>query len=283
MMESALSVLNVLSGFDVETVEEELLAMPQANCPVVHHFGPGLCIRELAMKAGTLAVGHHQRFKHMNIVLQGKVAVLQADGSVKEVCAPAIFVGEPGRKIGWVLEDVVWQNIYATELTDVEELEAHFLDKSEGWLKSHARLMLGYVNQHGLDEFNTMVQEMGFSPELVRDQSENLLDQMPMPMGSWRFKIADSRIEGKGVFATMDMVEGDAVGPARRNGLRTPLGRFTNHSDNPNAAMVRIIGDEIVLVATGPIKGCKGGQNGDEVTIDYRQALALSMTQRNPS
>lgn len=282
-MNSALSVLNDLSSLSIETIEEELLSMPQVDCPVVHHFGPGLYIRELAMKAGTLAVGHRQRFSHMNIVLQGKVAMLQADGSVKEICAPTMFVGEPGRKVGWVLEDVVWQNIYATELTDIEELETYFLDKSEGWLKSPIQALLGYIDQRGIDEFNAMVQELGFSPELVRTQSENTLDQIPMPMGSWRFKVSDSKIEGKGIFATADMVEGDVVGPARRNGFRTPLGRFTNHSDEPNAAMIRVMDDEIVLVALGDIRGCKGGQNGDEITIDYRQALTLSKTQRNLS
>ena len=34
---------------------------------------------------------------------------------------------------GYILKDMVWQNIYATDETDVEKLEAMFLDKSQTW------------------------------------------------------------------------------------------------------------------------------------------------------
>ena len=57
--------------------------------------------------------------------------------------------------------------------------------------------------------------------------------------------------------------------------MRTPLGRFTNHSRTPNAVFVNQGGD-IYLYALRRISGCSGGSQGEEVTIDYRQALALS-------
>jgi hypothetical protein len=33
---------------------------------------------------------------------------------------------------------------------------------------------------------------------------------------------------------------------------------------------------DIALVAVRRIKGSRGGQDGDEVTVDYRQALAVN-------
>jgi hypothetical protein len=40
--------------------------------------------------------------------------------------------------------------------------------------------------------------------------------------------------------------------------------------------MVKLPNGDIDLVALTDIEGCKGGDMGTEITIDYRQALALS-------
>ena len=112
---------------------KEMMAMPQAECPVVHHFGPGLCVREVSMPAGTLAVGHKQKFEHMNVLLKGSVMIVNDDGTTKVLKAPLMFIGKPGQKVGYVLEDLVWQNIYATDLKDVDAIEAHFVEKCDEW------------------------------------------------------------------------------------------------------------------------------------------------------
>jgi len=39
--------------------------------------------------------------------------------------------------------------------------------------------------------------------------------------------------------------------------------------------MIRCINGDIDLIATKHIVGCRGGYDGDEVTINYRQAIAL--------
>ena len=36
----------------VADLEKEMLEMPQADCPVAHHFGPGIYIREVTLPAG---------------------------------------------------------------------------------------------------------------------------------------------------------------------------------------------------------------------------------------
>jgi len=40
--------------------------------------------------------------------------------------------------------------------------------------------------------------------------------------------------------------------------------------------MVLLPNNDIDLVAIRDIDGCKGGSLGEEITIDYRQALSLS-------
>ena len=46
---------------------------------------------------------------------------------------PYIFNSEPGRKFAYVMEDCVFQNLHATEETDLEKIEEIFIDKSDAW------------------------------------------------------------------------------------------------------------------------------------------------------
>jgi hypothetical protein len=113
------------------------------------------------------------------------------------------------------------------------------------------------------------------TPEQVRAQSENPDDQTPMPHGSWKFQIHTSPIEGKGIFACADIGAEEYIGPARIGGLRTPLGRYTNHGHNPNAIFEKW-GERIVLKSLRPIQGNRGGQIGEEITVDYRKAREVA-------
>ena len=39
----------LIASLDLEELEREMLEFPQVDCPVFHHFGPGVCIRERHM------------------------------------------------------------------------------------------------------------------------------------------------------------------------------------------------------------------------------------------
>ena len=261
---------------NVDEAEKAMLQLPQVNCPLVHHFGPNLCIREVFMPKGTMAVGHKQKFKHMNVLLKGKVMMLNEDGSTKILEAPFIFEGEPGRKIGYVLEDMVWQNIYATDLKDSNEVEEFFVEKSENWQNDHnVKLSIEKVAKEAdRNDYQKLLKECGISHEIAKEQSENEEDQISVFSNIVR--VADSAIEGKGLFLTSPIKKGDVICQARIQGKRTQAGRFTNHSVFPNAKMVLLPNGDIDLVAIRDIDGCKGGSLGEEITIDYRQALSLS-------
>lgn len=263
----------------VDELEDHMLDLPQVECPVAHHFGPGVYIREVTLPAGALAVGHAQRYEQLNVMLTGKVAVLGDDGAVRMLQAPMIFVGPPGRKVGVVIETTTWLNIYATEERDIDKLEEMFLDKSEGWeSKSQTKFEQEMESrQQDRDDFFDLIHMAGFTPGVVRAQSENPDDQIPMPDGlGSKVTIRPSPIEGRGVFLSLPASAGELIGPARINGLRTPIGRFTNHSKTPNAEYQRTENGDIFMVAIKDISGCRGGDQGEEVTVDYRQALALS-------
>lgn len=268
-----------MSNLIIADLEKEMLDMPQADCPVAHHFGPGIYIREVTLPAGIFAVGHAQKFDHLNIMLTGKVAIVD-EGKVRVLEAPMIFTGKPGRKVGYVIETCVWQNVYATEETDIDALEAHYLDKSENWKacdKEQSEIAYA-LNQPDRDDFEQVLKDFGFDAETVRQQSEDESDQIDMPVA---FKavaqVRDSNIEGKGLFLSWHTMSGQIIAPARIAGKRTPAGRYVNHSMNPNCKYVADENGDIYLMSLRDIDGCKGGGCGEELTVDYRQALALNM------
>lgn len=277
-MDKALSLGNDIK---IENIEKEMLKQDQVECPVIHRFGPGTYIREVHIPAGALAVGHHQNFEHTNIMLQGRVTILNEDGSTAEFKAPMIFTGRPGRKIGFIHEDMVWLNVYPNleNEQNISNLENKYLTKSDNFILSEEHRNALLLSNKSVDEkdFYLALKELGVTKEQVSAQSENTEDMIDLPFGGFKIKIANSPIQGQGVFATADLFTGEIIGPARIGGKRTIMGRFTNHSVDCNAKFIPARNGDINLMATKKIFGCRGGFDGDEITVDYREAFKLNL------
>jgi hypothetical protein len=258
----------------LEQLERKGLALPQIACDVMHAFSGGIYIRQVTLKAGTLVMGHRHKTTHCNIMLTGRMTMFGLNGKRDLLVAPVICTADPGRKVAYIHEDVLWLNLFPTEETDVEKLEDLFLDKSEAWEEIQA----GLTSHRDEDrkDFDQFLWEFGLTSDYVRAESEELSDQIPFPPGAYKCKVGPSQIEGKGLMATSDIKAGETVAPARLDGRRTPAGRYTNHSKEPNAQMIRKGGD-IYLVASRPIGGALGGFDGEEITIDYRQAIKVNL------
>jgi SET domain-containing protein len=83
--------------------------------------------------------------------------------------------------------------------------------------------------------------------------------------GNDTYKVLDSEIDGKGIFANKNFNEGDFIGYAKVNDTRTLAGRYTNHSDFNNANFYYIKeNNNSVLIAEKHI------DVGQEILIDYR-------------
>lgn len=263
---------------NVEVLEREFLKAPQMPCSVSHHFGPGICMREVFLPKGSTIIGHHHNFAHMNIFVTGRITFFGENGPI-EMKAPMTFMGKPGRKLAFIHEDTVWINVFATNETDIEKIESIFLTKSQTWLEDNGnrekvKLLTSAVDNN---DFLLAIAEFGLKEEKVREISENTNDIIDLPFGSYKIKLGKSKIEGTGVFATADIEPDEIIAPARINFKRTILGRYANHSAFPNAKMHFTKGGDMDLVATRKISGCLGGQDGEEITINYREALKLTL------
>lgn len=264
-------------SLDLKKAERSILSLDQSACPVIHAFGPGLYIREVFMPAGAIAIGHEQRFEQMNVLLKGRVVMLNKSGVPTELVAPMAFTGPPGQKIGYISEDMVWQNIYATTETDIEKLEAMFLVKDEVWEEDRKQRIdsIRPEKQPDRDDYRALLEEFGISHAQARAETEHQADMREFPYGRYKVMVKDSPIDGRGMFATSPINAGEVIAPARIDSKRTPAGRYVNHSLSPNAHFVLRENGDLDLVASVDINGNMGGRTESEITIDYRQALEL--------
>ena len=259
-----------------DQAETLALTQPQVGCQVIHRFGPGVYIRECHIPAGVFVVGKRHRYSHTNVMLAGAISMSENDGPIHVVTAPHFYISPPGRKQGLALTDVVWQNIYATRETDVDALERQLFELSPEFEACANEVWKIQAAEREVDrqDFHAALDEYGFTPYEARRLSEIECDLIPMPVG-YNIMVRQSAIEGKGIFVQRFIMPGEIIGPARIEGERTPLGRFTNHAQEPNAEF-QVHGGNIWLVATKTIQPyCNELVPGDEVTVDYRQALNL--------
>ena len=122
------------------------------------------------------------------------------------------------------------------------------------------------------EDYALLLKERNMTEDQAQAIVTNPIDLIPLPLGQYKFTFSDSPIHGKGVFAVANIAKGEVIGPARIEGNRTPIGRYTNHSPNPNAFPMLVENGTIVLVANTNIHGSSGGVKGDEITVNYRDS-----------
>ncbi|MBC8642134.1 hypothetical protein IAG25_35605 [Caballeronia sp. EK] len=106
----------------VFALEDELARLPQVECPVWHHFAPGLYARKMLIPKGVTLTGAVHKTEHLCIV-SGDMTVTTDDGVKRLTDAHAILVSKPGAKrAGYAHEDTYWTTVHATDETDLDKL-----------------------------------------------------------------------------------------------------------------------------------------------------------------
>jgi hypothetical protein len=208
--------------------------IPQAAMPVIHHFGPGIYMRELHIPADTFAIGRKHRFEHTNILLEGMIVLLDEhdDGVGSIVSAPAIWTAPAGQKKVYVVTDAVWLNVFSTNETDPYALECMLVEQDETEPTVQHNMPVPWKTEQNTMRYSSIV------------------------------TVRPSPIHGMGVFLTFPVNDGDIIADAER------YESYLNHSQQPNAAL-RIIDGRTWIVAIKDIEGCIGGGPGTELTINY--------------
>jgi len=183
---------------------------PETN----HYFSDGVCIREMIVPAGSIILGAGHKTKHLTTLVQG-VMQIRIGNESRLIEAPTTFESLDGsRKVGFAYTKCVVHNIFPTDSKDIDEIENEFMTIKE-------------------DKFNWMLANHGLTREHVDAISFDDSTYEPLNI----YTIKDSPIHGKGLFSDRYIYAGEYIGVASKAGIRSELGRYVNHSDNPNTRM----------------------------------------------
>lgn len=95
----------------VERLEQAMLGLPQATCPVRHYFAPGVFIREMNIPKGVVVTGAVHKTENLAILMSGVLDVVTPDGA-ERFTAPHVFRVKPGAKnCVFAVETAVWANV----------------------------------------------------------------------------------------------------------------------------------------------------------------------------
>lgn len=114
----------------VERLEQSMLHLPQVDCPIRHHFAPGLYAREITIPKGTTVTGAVHKTEHLVVVSMGRLQVMTDEGS-KEVGAGEVFTCRAGMKNAvYAIEDSRWTNFLPnpTDEQDPDKLTLVFTE-----------------------------------------------------------------------------------------------------------------------------------------------------------
>jgi hypothetical protein len=78
------------------------------DCPLVHSFGGGMCVREIFIPAGMLLTGKIHRHEHPNFLMQGRVSMITEDGGVQIMEAPQSMLSPAGCKRALFTHTPTW-------------------------------------------------------------------------------------------------------------------------------------------------------------------------------
>ncbi len=116
----------------IREMQARLATLPQVELPPVHHFAPGVYVRELAIPADTFVVGKLHRHDHIVMLIQGEATILTPDGVISHLKAPAIWLSKAGVKRALKTHsDAIFVTVHPTNETDLDAIEADVIVPEE--------------------------------------------------------------------------------------------------------------------------------------------------------
>lgn len=99
----------------------------QVEYQTLHHFAPGLYVREFRMPAGAVCVGAKHRFEHMIMLVKGK-ATFWTERGEETLEAPHMHKSWEGcQRVIYAHEDLVLVSFHPTDTTDLDELRKELI------------------------------------------------------------------------------------------------------------------------------------------------------------
>ena len=252
----------------IQNLQEELLKMPQASIVTEHIFYPGFYERKITIPPWTVLTGAEHKTNYKIRLEKGIIAV-NIEDKVQVMTAPIEFEAKAGaQRVGRVFEEeVVWIDVYENpdNCQNIDILEKRFYVVPECGLGEN-RVALQITNAQA--DYKLFLDQIGLNQVEMDKIVTNESDVIDMPIGV-NVELRNSKIHGKGLFATKSFKKGDIVCPGRLDGKRTPGGRFINHSYDSNILPIKV-GDDIYAMAVRDI------YENEELLVDYRSSMRVN-------
>ena len=144
-----------VSRESILTLEDAMKSHPgnfDANVlPVIHHFAPGVYVREFHLPAGIAVTGKIHKHQHVAMLIKGKAALSSEFDAPQIMEAPYIWISQPGvKRVVMGIEDAIFVTVHPTELTDLEQIENEVIAKS---YEEFDRFKLGQDKTEKLGEY----------------------------------------------------------------------------------------------------------------------------------
>lgn len=225
--------------------------MNEVLIPIEHSVVDGIYTRIAYAKQGSLIVGCAHKKGGTAVLLSG--AIRQIDGENKyDIQAPTIFNTFAGtQRVAYAITDCTYATMHSVNSDNVLDAEKELFEQEPQITRirnSFRRLLL----EHNIT--NDKVQEE-MSSQITHFEHSNI------------YYISESIIDGLGTMLKCDVLNGEMIGIAVRNGNRSPLARYVNHSDIPNACFVDLENGDVSIVAISNIS------KGNEVLVDYSKRM----------
>jgi quercetin dioxygenase-like cupin family protein len=117
-----------VSQEQIESLQAQMVTMPQAELVTEHQFSPGMYMRKLFRPAGTLIVGKVHKEPHFFLCAKGEIIAWTEIG-MKRLQAGDVIESKPGTKrVTLAVTDAIGITIHRTDKTDLDEIEAELIE-----------------------------------------------------------------------------------------------------------------------------------------------------------
>jgi quercetin dioxygenase-like cupin family protein len=123
-----MNLVTQVSKEQIERLQSEMAAMPQAELVTEHSFSPGMYLRKVFRKAGTLIVGKVHKEPHFFLCAKGEI-IAWTESGMKHLYAGDVVESKPGTKrVTLAVTDAIGITIHRTDKTDLDDIETELIE-----------------------------------------------------------------------------------------------------------------------------------------------------------
>jgi quercetin dioxygenase-like cupin family protein len=123
-----MNLVTQVSKEQIERLQSEMAAMPQAELVTEHSFSPGMYLRKVFRQAGTLIVGKVHKEPHFFLCAKGEIIAWTETG-MRHLYAGDVVESKPGTKrVTLAVTDAIGITIHRTDKTDLDDIEAELIE-----------------------------------------------------------------------------------------------------------------------------------------------------------